>query len=102
MRPMPSNILPGETSTCALPSPLKRLDMPTSAIPICAGNDAYMDIYDPVTKALPIPVSTLLWIGLENLHAQLAMPWLAAASRLWRKALTGNMLVIVCQCKIWQ
>ena len=56
MRPMPSSILPGETSTCALPSPLKRLDMPTSAIPTCAGDDAYMDISDPVTEALLMPV----------------------------------------------
>lgn len=51
MRPMPSSILPGETSTCALPSPLKRLDTPTSAIPICTGDDVYMDMSDPVSDS---------------------------------------------------
>ena len=59
MSPMPSSILLGDTSTWALPSPLSRLDMPTSAIPTCVVRSNSQLHLNSTLAGSPVPAGTL-------------------------------------------
>ena len=48
---MPRSISAWDTTTCALPSPESRLDMPTSAMPTCSHHSNPVDVLHVVTYA---------------------------------------------------